>query len=77
MILVGLWRGLDRDLSRRAAVRWIAAHLAPSDQRHRLGIAALRSECERETQRYVPRTVMAAALAAAGIRVDGDQVFAK
>jgi hypothetical protein len=76
MILVGLWQGLDRDLSRRAAERWIAKHLTPSKRPHPLGIHWLRSLVEHESHRYVPATVMRAALEAKGIKV-GERVYAK
>jgi hypothetical protein len=76
-ILVGLWRGLDRDLSRREAERWIAKHLTPSTKPNRLGLDYWRSCVEHDTHRYVPATVMAAALEANGIKFDGDKVFVK
>jgi hypothetical protein len=76
MILIGLWQGLDRHLSQRAAERWIEAHLTPGKRPNRLSIHYWRSCVESDTRRYVPRGVMAAALAANGIRVDGDRVFA-
>lgn len=76
-VLVGLWRALDRHLSQRAAAHWTAASLVPCGHRHQLGIDALRSQCEHDTGRYVPRAVMAAALAEVGIVVDGDCVFAR
>ena len=76
-ILVGLWPGLDRDVSRRIATRWVAKHLAPSTRRNRLGVDYWRSCVEHETHRYVPASIMRPALEANGIRVDGDRVFAK
>ncbi len=76
MILVGLWQGLDRDLSRREAERWIAKHLTPSKRPHSLGLHGLRSLVEHESHRYVPATIMRAALEANGIKV-GDRVYAK
>jgi hypothetical protein len=77
MILVGLWRGLDRDLSRREAERWIATHLTPSQRPHPLGIHWLRSLAEHESHRYVPVSIMRPALETKGVRVVGNRVFAK
>jgi hypothetical protein len=77
LILTGLWRGLDRDVSRRVAARWIAAHLVPSTRPNRLGIDYWRSVVEHETGRYVPRSVMAAALAERGVKVQGDRIHAR
>jgi hypothetical protein len=77
MILVSLWHGLDRDVSRRVAERWIATHLTPSQRPHPLGIHWLRSLVEHESHRYVPASLMRAALEAKGVKVVGDRVFAK
>jgi hypothetical protein len=77
LILTGLWLGLDRDLSRREAERWIARHLTPSERPHPLGIHWLRSLVEHESHRYVPASLMRPALEAKGVKVVGDRVFAK
>jgi len=75
--LVECWRTFDRELARRVATRWITEHLVPSDAPHQLSLDGLRSESEHDMGRYVPASHFATAMAKAGIRVDGDQVFAK
>jgi hypothetical protein len=77
MILVGFWHGLDRDISRRVAERWIAEHLAPSKRPNRLGLDYWRSCVEHDTHRYVPASIMRPALEANGIKVVGDRIYVK
>jgi hypothetical protein len=74
-----LGNGLFEATQRVVARDWIAGHLRPAKRPHRLGVYALKHAFEwdgREIGRYIRAGDFAKLLTAAGIRVNGDRVYA-
>jgi hypothetical protein len=72
-----LWKGLDRHVANRAALRYITEYFQPSHKRHPRSVYSLKHDFEQLATRYINEADYSQCLRQCGLKVVDGKVFAK